>query len=301
MQISLFNTEIQTEKRPKNSKPKSPTKKKSEKVKPVQTSIFDRFIDDVEDIQDEIPFEPNMAFPEKQTLLDTIDNKIKQVKKCDVMKHLEKVIDLIHNKTHHDWGRCFDILLDFFGVGFGYLNPHDDRSLINIEILQTIAQEIPGADIFYDLESDTFEDYLGTLYMTLNARSKSSRLGQFFTPVCVAQTMAKMVFDPNQDDLITETVNDPCGGSGGMLISAWYEIRKAVKRLDKPYSGLFMYQDIDYQIYKLGMINLRIHSVGWDFKNMFNRLLCYNMDTLKYITPPENCKPNSWFPWSDRN
>ena len=56
------------------------------------------------------------------------------------------------------------------------------------------------------------EDILGELYEVMVTHSEN---GQFFTPYCIVDLMAKMLNNKN-----TETVNDPCCGSGRFLISS---------------------------------------------------------------------------------
>ena len=65
-------------------------------------------------------------------------------------------------------------------------------------------------------------DLLGEVYMKMGLGKKCG--GQFFTPYCVSQMMAKMTVDKdNISNLINQkgyiTMNEPCTGGGGMCIA----------------------------------------------------------------------------------
>jgi len=66
-----------------------------------------------------------------------------------------------------------------------------------------------------------FSDLLGPVYMELAGKWKQSGLGQYFTPWPVCVAMAEMVMvdvEPTQENPLT--VNEPCVGSGAMLLAA---------------------------------------------------------------------------------
>lgn len=65
-------------------------------------------------------------------------------------------------------------------------------------------------------------DLLGEVYMQMNLGKKCG--GQFFTPYCISQIMAKMTVDKDRmSKLINKngyvTMNEPCTGGGGMCIA----------------------------------------------------------------------------------
>lgn len=64
-----------------------------------------------------------------------------------------------------------------------------------------------------------FDDFLGELFMTCFMGNK--HMGQFFTPYHVSKLCAKLsIGPPNTTDGKILTINDPCCGSGGMMMSA---------------------------------------------------------------------------------
>lgn len=77
------------------------------------------------------------------------------------------------------------------------------------------------ASVVYD--NGRFDDYLGDLFMRNN--QGNDKAGQFFTPFHVSKLAAKMILTEQsvrplieQDKIIT--INDPCSGSGGMLLAS---------------------------------------------------------------------------------
>lgn len=74
------------------------------------------------------------------------------------------------------------------------------------------------SSVVYD--NGAFNDYLGEIFM--RTKQGNSKCGQFFTPYHVSKLCAKMVItnpteNQTKDEIIT--INDPCCGSGGMLIA----------------------------------------------------------------------------------
>ena len=74
------------------------------------------------------------------------------------------------------------------------------------------------SSVVYD--NGTFNDYLGEIFM--RTKQGNSKNGQFFTPYHVSKLCAKMVITNPTDKQTKDgiiTINDPCCGSGGMLIA----------------------------------------------------------------------------------
>ncbi|MCM1368200.1 MAG: SAM-dependent methyltransferase [Roseburia sp.] len=73
------------------------------------------------------------------------------------------------------------------------------------------------SSVVYD--DGVFADYLGELFMGCNMGN--SHNGQFFTPYHVSKLCAKLsIGTPKKGSGEILTVNDPCCGSGGMMIAA---------------------------------------------------------------------------------
>jgi type I restriction enzyme M protein len=116
----------------------------------------------------------------------------------------------------------------------------------------TTMNEMLAVQGWYDLP--------GTFYECISSRSKSSALGQFFTPAPVCDFMASI--NGADDCPPGKTVNDPACGSGRTLL-AWH-----VKT-----PGSYLYgDDIDPICTKMTAVNFCLHGVMGQ---------ACNMDTLK--------------------
>ncbi|MET2951263.1 N-6 DNA methylase [Vibrio owensii] len=76
-----------------------------------------------------------------------------------------------------------------------------------------------------------FRDILGPIYMELASRGHKKAMGQFFTPTCVTELMAKMTMHDCWDQLREKAskneefgVCEPCCGAGAMLMGAIREV-----------------------------------------------------------------------------
>jgi len=129
------------------------------------------------------------------------------------------------------------------------------------EYLQTIERHKPGAN------GKRGVDKLAEMFATLVATMEQTRLdilgdlfqggitygesGQFLTPEPVCEAMARMVLPDEPTDLDgRRTVNDPCCGSGRMLLSA--------AKLQPNWQ--FVGQDVDLRCVRMTAINLALRN-----------------------------------------
>lgn len=109
------------------------------------------------------------------------------------------------------------------------------------------------------LEENPAQDFLGKLYMQLNLENKWH--GQFFTPWHISELMAKMLAgDDLKERIVSEgyiSVNDPCCGSGCMLI-AFANICKADLKVNYQKDVLFVGQDVDPVVAKMCYIQISL-------------------------------------------
>lgn len=72
-----------------------------------------------------------------------------------------------------------------------------------------------------EAESNPFNDILGHYYLDIAAHSSKQARGEFYTPQCISEMMARMVFDP--EEAIAKgkpiTINEPACGAGGMILA----------------------------------------------------------------------------------
>jgi hypothetical protein len=113
------------------------------------------------------------------------------------------------------------------------------------------------------VEENPFEDVLGELFMRLDV--KSAAAGQYFTPGCIAEMMARMQFDPETFKQTAEekgevTVMDPACGSGVMLLKVGKVVADSLGREWLKYLKLFG-QDIDERCVLMARLQLRFNGL----------------------------------------
>jgi type I restriction enzyme M protein len=154
----------------------------------------------------------------------------------------------------HNYGQLFDdwltILVCMFANGRmeeEYLKvierykPREVAALADMtgKYMELMCQMVPAKGHWYDA--------LGEIYMYLNSKSKSSRLGQFFTPASLCDLIARMTpVDPGK------TVLEPACGSGRMVL--------AIHALH-PSKDLRIAIDVDPMCAKMTAINFLLHGV----------------------------------------
>jgi type I restriction enzyme M protein len=99
-------------------------------------------------------------------------------------------------------------------------------------------------------------DMLGDIYMEMAGRSKTSRMGQFFTPAEVCTMMAQMTLD---GDTAGKTVQDCCAGSGRMLLAAYAMA---------PDLGTLYAADLDGICVKMCALNFWLHGIRGEVAHM---------------------------------
>lgn len=103
------------------------------------------------------------------------------------------------------------------------------------------------AEIVLGMEANPDQDFLGDLFMTLEL--SNSHAGQFFTPYCVCQAMAKMT-EPDIPGRIERehwiSVSDPACGAGALLVAFANECM--AQKVNYQTSVLFVAQDIDFVV-----------------------------------------------------
>lgn len=115
------------------------------------------------------------------------------------------------------------------------------------------------------LEKNPEQDFLGSIFMSLNLGNESN--GQFFTPYHVCELMAEVTMDDTvqkveQDGYIS--VNDPCWGAGATLIAAIHAARKRLEKVNINYQNhvLVVAQDIDMTVALMCYIQLSLLGVA---------------------------------------
>ncbi len=113
------------------------------------------------------------------------------------------------------------------------------------------------------VEELPFRDILGTLFMRLDINSV--RNGEFFTPFCIAEMMARMTFDcaafeQTIKERGTVSVNDPAVGSGVMLLAYAKVVHDSLGRAGTDRLRLYG-TDIDVRCVNMCRIQLRMNGL----------------------------------------
>ena len=151
-----------------------------------------------------------------------------------VVPSIKEIIKLIDSAcTMHDKDRFISDLFCCMAVSISnlvdlYQKPEREEQYKQIishysKQEQHAISEICGklfmllSSVVYD--DGVFNDYLGELFMQCFMGNK--HMGQFFTPYHVSKLCAKLsIGTPNKADGKILTLNDPCCGSGGMVLAA---------------------------------------------------------------------------------
>jgi type I restriction-modification system DNA methylase subunit len=108
-------------------------------------------------------------------------------------------------------------------------------------------------------------DFLGAILMELKAENK--RKGQYFTPQDVSNLISEITIDNIEDYEKIITIQDPCCGSGRMLISVANTLKN--KNFNYQKNAYFVAQDIDIECCYMAFIQL-------SFLGMPSCVICCN-------------------------
>lgn len=135
----------------------------------------------------------------------------------------------------------------------------------NRKELDIFAKLFAELFIIYDQANNFGEwvDPLGDYYEALASNSKKSSFGQFFTPKGICDLMAGITIDKNKWN---DTINDPCCGSGRLLLAS-NQIKKG---------AYYVAQDLDGICCKMTAINMAMQNIRGEV---------HHMDTLRMIKP----------------
>ena len=128
------------------------------------------------------------------------------------------------------------------------------RPVLLKKVIDMVAE-----DNWYMMEGDL----KGAIYEKIlekNGQDKKSGAGQYFTPRALISAMVDVV-----DPKITETVADPCCGTGGFLLAAYEHMRVQSRDVEKQKflknSALFG-ADNTSLVVTLASMNLYLHDIG---------------------------------------
>lgn len=177
-----------------------------------------------------------------------------------------KLLDKFYG--HHD----YEVFIDFVDYCICCLLIHGDAEKVDflkkkygkyyplfIEMYRCYLET--HMNLLGDDGSFEWYDTLGEVYEAITSRSKSSALGQFFTPKPVCDMMAQLLYSGEKKTGLR--INDCACGSGRTLLA-----------YNKVMPGNYLYgEDLDHVATKMAAINLAIHGCKGQVSNM---------DTLRF-------------------
>ena len=196
----------------------------------------------------------------------------KPKKALDPRKEFLRVFNQLTNR-HRTW----DVWRDFITMfACSLSNPldkehRDKREALYLEVIkkynkqeQELFPEL-AAQTVLALEENPEQDFLGSIFMSLNLGNESN--GQFFTPYHVCELMAEVTMDNTvqkveQDGYIS--INDPCCSAGATLIAAIHAARKRLEKANLNYQNhvLIVAQDVDSTVALMCYIQLSLLGVA---------------------------------------
>ena len=201
--------------------------------------------------------------------------KSKNVNPTDTVKELVKIIEKNRN-YFGGWTNSFENILDL--ILYALEEKEDEyMKLVNKMDKRAVnaAAEICGILMKAFCHDYAIYDYLGCVYMNIASLSKSKWFGQYFTPFNVCTMMAKIQLGDVKlaikDAKIKGkklTVNDPCIGSGAMILAYKSVIIKEVGL-----SGLDWFEFSGTDIDPICVKMCQIQMLLTDYKYMTNLLL----------------------------
>jgi type I restriction enzyme M protein len=192
------------------------------------------------------------------------------LKNRDVPRELKKLNSLFFEFEYkHDLNRVFDDLLTIIICAMGretqeplYLETIKKYDRKEIDVFCKLFTEL--VIIYHNtVFANDWCDPLGEYYECLIGNYKKSRFGQFFTPKSICQMMAGFVIEK---DNFGQTINEPCSGSGRMVLAA-NQVTKG---------NYYVCEDLDPMCCKMTAINLCFHEIRGEVH-------CH--DTLKMDKP----------------
>ena len=129
-----------------------------------------------------------------------------------------------------------------------------DRPVMLKKVIDMVSE-----DNWYMMDGDL----KGAIYegiLEKNGQDKKSGAGQYFTPRALIAAMVDVV-----DPRITETVADPCCGTGGFLLAAYEHMRRQSKDVEKQKflkNNALFGADNTSLVVTLASMNLYLHDIG---------------------------------------
>lgn len=272
-------------------------KKKKPKRKPQKKAVLPKHIEEnvrageclAKGLTDGIAQEPKKVERKKP---------VEKKQKINPEKEFLRVFKQLTNR-HRSW----DVWRDFIVMyACALSNPvdkqhYDEREALYLRTIKKYnKQEQPlfselAAHTVMALEENPEQDFLGSIYMSLNLGNQHN--GQFFTPYHVCELMAEVSMQDTVLKIEKEgymTINDPCCGAGATLIAGVHAARKRLEKAGYNYQNhiFVVAQDIDMTVALMCYIQLSLLGVAGYIKvgNSLTEPITENDSTENYWYTP---------------
>lgn len=176
------------------------------------------------------------------------------LKNRDVPKELKIFNSLFFGFEYkYNLNEVFDDLLTVIICAMGretqeklYLETIKKYNRQELDIFCQLFSELVTIYTFHT-SNDNWCDPLGEYYECLTGNYKKSNFGQYFTPKSICNMIAKMIIE----DDFGKTINEPCSGSGRMILAA-NQVTKG---------NYYVCEDLDPMCCKMTAINLCFHEI----------------------------------------
>lgn len=167
----------------------------------------------------------------------------------------------LKKETGEDLIKAYDNLLDTLSKQDGLIGTiftrADNKITVPVHLKKII--DMVEEENWYMMDSDL----KGAIYESIlekNGQDKKSGAGQYFTPRALIQAIVEVV-----NPKITETVGDPCCGTGGFLLGAYAHMRTQSKDAEKQKflkNHALFGADNTPLVVTLASMNLYLHDIG---------------------------------------
>lgn len=147
---------------------------------------------------------------------------------------------------------CHDWLADHLHPLTSWMHRASERERA---ATQACWKVVAGIDVYLTLKQPMVDgDLLGVMYQCMSSKSAKQAKGAFYTPMSLSRMIAMM-----SDIQEGTSVNDPCCGSGGMMVAAAQVMREKGLR---PETVHWVANDLDKVAVALAGLNFAAHGMG---------------------------------------
>ena len=177
-----------------------------------------------------------------------------------IIENLEAYVRKEHGQREYALDKFLEYLLELFDYKYYHTGWQKHVNEMNEKSPELMTAAIEWLELTStEIEKGGWCDTLGRLYEAMyQSKGKASALGQFYTPECLCDLMAKVTY--KESDI--PHISDCACGSGRTLLAAYNKYRE----------GYYTGEDLDGMSVRMCALNLMVHGAR-------GRAVCH--DTLR--------------------